>query len=234
MRITVEMRVDAFNDAMKDMTQRLRGSATLSQVVRSEVGKVVGKTMAVTKKATELAIVTAQLPDPAAGKGARKNWRTYDFGNGMKKYFLSNRYPDGLWANMSALIRDSIMRRIRAIGLAKQQWADIARKAGLDVKTPGYVLKATPPHPENSTVAVQTTEDRFGIGFSLRGPGMAYSGSPDAFRRALAGRTAYYRTSVAKGVFNDLAQVAARYKGIGVQVPTGGDPAGDGPADGGN
>ena len=66
----LEINVDAFNGALRDMSRRLSNVTTMERVVDYEVGRIVNKAIRLTTKATKLSIKRSDA--------ARPPWRTYD------------------------------------------------------------------------------------------------------------------------------------------------------------
>lgn len=211
--IKVRIEADKFNAAMRAMRKRLHDAVSLQQIIEYEVVKILEVTIRRTKMATRETIM-ATLSKP---------WRQYDLGNGLKKYYLLNHYPNELWAEITRRIEGSMERRIRAIGLARRSWLELGLRIAPAVRAPMQVRRAVSPRghtgKENISVLQQKGGDKFGLTIENRSPLMAHAQGARALRSAILGRRRYFEQNLAHGVFDDLHKVAAKYPGLLVTVP---------------
>jgi hypothetical protein len=135
-----------------------------------------------------------------------------------KIYYMKNRYPDALWAQLQAKVRRSIQLSKDARGLAKKSWKQVAERLGLDVAVPGYVSSATTrwgDYPDNA----QATEERRNSDFAiLIKNGRTYSASVfDAIRKAMNGREKFFKENLKQGIFKNIGTIAAKYPGLNLK-----------------
>jgi hypothetical protein len=204
MDIKLEIKIDAFNGAMKEMAHRLKNNTTGQRIVEYEVVKVLEKTLAGTDAATVNSI---------RGNFQAQQWTTF---NG-RRYNLDWHFPNGLWNSISAARKANLQRRLAARGLAKRSFHALGLSLGYDIDAPAYVKGAvTRNHTsaENVSSRKETTSAGFGVRIEDHSPLLQYTGAKRAFFAAVAGRVRFFTTNVAKGVFNDLKQVTAKYPGL--------------------
>jgi hypothetical protein len=135
-----------------------------------------------------------------------------------KIYYMKNRYPDALWAQLQARVRRSIQLSKDARGLAKKSWKQVAERLGLDVAVPGYVSSATTrwgDYPDNA----RATEERRNSDFAIFiKNGRTYSASVfDAIRKAMNGREKFFKENMKAGVFKSIETIAAKYPGLNLK-----------------
>jgi hypothetical protein len=204
------VKIDAFNGAMRAMQQQLaRSGATMQGVIDYEVAKIIEAALSRTDAATAASIRRSQ--------DARGPWMTADLWRGKKKYFLENRYSDVVWGKIQQRLAETLRRKIAARGFAKQSWLNLALLLGFTIRAPGYVAKATVPNVnnmQNVDVKRTTRSDSYELYIEDRSPLLQWANGRQAFFSAIAGREKFLRTNLAKGVFNDLAQVAKKYPGL--------------------
>lgn len=200
----IQVKAEAFNRALREMTVRLRNHATEQEVITAEVGKVLEATLAKTKAASLSKIRTAHQ---------QKEWTTV---NG-KRYRLTNRYPNAVWSQVGDYRKAALARKLAARGMAKQSWLALAKKLGVTIAAPGYVQNATVPNVDNAqNVSTERNdgEKSFGIRIENGSPLLTFADARQAFFAALAGRERFYFNNLKRGVFNDLKTIAAKYPGI--------------------
>ncbi len=204
MDLRLRLEIGKFNSALREMSARLSHTIAEERIVEYEVGKIIEATLAGTRAATVSGI---------RASAETAEWTTY---NG-KRYKLSNRYPNALWRGIAAKRKESLMRKIAARGLAKQSWLALANLIGVEIRAPGFVRSATAPthtNSENVNIRRDYGARRFGLGISNTSPLLRFSDGRRAFFSAVIGRRRFYETNLRRGVFGDLAKIAAKYPGL--------------------
>jgi len=175
---------------------------TYEQVVKSETQKIL--------EAAARNTIAAQVKLIEANERAQP----VRFMNG-KIYFMNNRYPDALWAQLQAKVKRSIQVSKEARGLSKKSWKQLAERLGFDIDVPGYVAAATTKngdYPEDA----KARENREGSDFSITlQNARTYSPSVyDAIRKAMNGREKFFKENLKTGVFKSIETIAAKYPGL--------------------
>jgi hypothetical protein len=175
---------------------------TYEQVVKSETQKIL--------EAAARNTIAAQVKLIEANERAQP----VRFMNG-KIYFMNNRYPDALWAQLQAKVKRSIQVSKEARGLSKKSWKQLAERLGFDIDVPGYVAQATTKngdYPEDA----KARENREGSDFSITlQNARTYSPSVyDAIRKAMNGREKFFKENLKTGVFKSIETIAAKYPGL--------------------
>lgn len=175
---------------------------TYEQVVKSETQKIL--------EAAARNTIAAQVKLIEANERAQP----VRFMNG-KIYFMNNRYPDALWAQLQARVKRSIQVSKEARGLSKKSWKQLAERLGFDIDVPGYVAAATTKngdYPEDA----KARENREGSDFSITlQNARTYSPSVyDAIRKAMNGREKFFKENLKTGVFKSIETIAAKYPGL--------------------
>jgi hypothetical protein len=155
-----------------------------------------------------------------APRGKRIGAKTFHDMNG---FF---RWSNERWGRYQLLLEDmknkiiDVAKAVRASGLAKQSWLQIAYQLGLgeQVSAPDYVRRARPSNGKvyvNGTARKFESATEFYVEIMNDNPIVAgrFNGAA-ILQRAINGRLAYFDTNLAKGVFNDLRMRATRYKGV--------------------
>lgn len=212
MNPTIQVKIDDFNAAIADMQARLGSAVPKRAVIDNEVGKILEKTLAGTKTATR-----ASINDSVK----KTDWTTIE----GKKYKLTNRYPDKVWANIQAKMAASLARKVAAVSWTRKSWSALATKLGLTIDTKGSDAAVVKGHSadENVTYRRDESQGNYLLVIANTSPLLRYADSDRAFFGAVAGRTGFYRQNVAHGVFNDLAQVAKKYPGLTITAPPAAD-----------
>jgi len=211
--LTLEVEVDRFNRCLADMQKALGSTRNMQEVVDHEVGRIVNQAIKKTKKATIRSIRRSQLE-------TRPPWRTYDIGNGMKKYNLENRYPDAVWARIQGRIKESLTLKYNARELARRVWVEVLNKLGQKVEATGQAQKAQSKNfVAASAAGVERTrgEGNYAVAIENSFGKNRWVGAAQALFGAIAGRRRFFLQNVAKGVFKDLKSVAAKYPGMEVK-----------------
>lgn len=210
--LTLTVEVDRFNRCLADMQKALGNTHTMQQVVDHEVGRIVNQAIKKTKKATIRSIKRSDE--------ARAPWRTYDLGNGMKKYNLENRYPNAVWGKIQSRMRESLNRKYNARELARRVWVEVLNKLGQKVEATGQAQKAQSKNfVAASAAGVKRTNGTGNYAVEIENSfgKNRWVGAAQALFGAIAGRRKFFLQNVAKGVFNDLKTVAAKYPGMEVR-----------------
>ncbi len=215
MDLKLEIKIDDFNAAMQDMQRRLGNSVPKRKIIDSEVAKILTKTLAGTSAATKASINNSIK---------KTDWTTFPAawnGGGGKRYKLTNRYPDALWARIQGQMALSLSRKIAAIGWARKSWYALGLLIGKAIPSKGADAARVAGHvaEENVAAARDETAGDYVLTVQNNSPLMRWTNGRQAFFSAIAGRTGFYRQNVAHGVFDDLSQVAKKYPGIEVTVP---------------
>lgn len=208
------------------MTRELaaRAKVPLETVLVAEVGKVLegavrntkaasrGKIRARAKGAT-FSMQPASLYTPKNGRSGVTVTQ-----NGFIPYYLRNRYPNALWSLIAARREASLAAAIKAIGLAKKSWYDIAKRLGLEIKAPGYAKTALPSsgkeYPENTATKIERKTGRLNITIFNSQPTVNLIGGERALQQAVDGRVKGFIYAMATGTFDSMAKIAKKYPGI--------------------
>jgi len=202
------LKIDASNINRIFHTIAKYSGAPLQRVVEYESQKVIETCLRRTRAAS-LANIVRDYQARTFGQ--------YDVGNGMKKYCLTNRYPDALWARILAIRKRSLKGKVGARGLAKRSWQDMAAKADILVAAPKYVATALASNGrvyDDTSARAISTRNTFGLYFENRYPVIGAIGGHDILRRSLAGRARYFRKNLQMGVFFDLKKIERAYPGM--------------------
>ena len=204
---TVDMR--EFNRSIEEIAG-FSGVET-SRALDYEAGKILEAAI----RNTPAAKVQKIVGNAGTGKALKA-----DVGNGMKTYWMDNRYPDRIWNRLLKVRKDSLQRKLKARGLAKRSWWLLAVRAGLAVVVPSFVQRAIAStgkaYPENAEVRRVHVRGRWGLEFTNRQPTVQ---SPNvnglrALGRAIQGRKKYFERNLRLGVFHDLRKIAKAYPGL--------------------
>jgi len=203
---SVNIDTRAFNSMCRELARK--ANVPDEVVLVAEVGKVLEKTIEYT---------------PAASKSkieARSDQGYYTTYNG-RIYYRLNRYTDNLWGAMEANRKALLRMRLRAIGLSKKSWIDIAVKLGLHVKAPAYARNAvarTGKVYSNVKTAISRQKGKLTVSFFNSQPtvNLPAVGGRRALEAAIAGRVKYFLGQMALKTFDDAAKIAKKYPGIRV------------------
>jgi hypothetical protein len=221
-------RVDTsrINSMFREIARKVR--VPPEEIMVYEIGKILQMWLSLVPAADvnklrlsyEEAIFSAQpatLYTPKSGRARVKLTK-----RGFVTYFLLNRYPDELWNAMSERRKASLLRRIAARGLAKQSVLQIADRLGVSISAPGYVRTALAStgkrYPENTSVQLRRRTGLLQITFENSQPTINQErvGGRAALQKAINGRVDYFLNNVARGVFDDVKNIAIRYPGMRV------------------
>lgn len=219
-RVTVD--TSQFNAMVREIAQS--AGVPDETVLIYEVGKILEQTIQNTKAATVSSIRSSSenaeysmQPDdlytpvvPRQGVNSSKR--------GFIAYYLRNRYPNNLWAKISARRKTSLIAKLKARGLARRSWLDIARRLGLSIKFPAYVGTAVArtgkEYKENTSVQIQRQKSKLQITFQNSQPTVNKIGGGYALQAAVSGRVKYFMAGMSKSVFDKVATIAKRYPGM--------------------
>lgn len=194
------------------------------EVLVHEVGKVIEAAAEFTpalqvsklKARREAALFSSQPASLYSPKRSRRGVKITK--NGFIAYYLRNRYPNALWSAIAARRKASLARAIKARGLAKKSWWEIANALGITITVPSYVTKAVAStgrdYAGNVAVKLFRTKGKLGITITNSQPTVNAIGGARALQRAIDGRTKFFIQNVAHGVFKDVAQIARKYPGM--------------------
>jgi hypothetical protein len=133
------------------------------------------------------------------------------------------------WARFKALEaqrRASLARQIpafrktmlRARGLARRSWWEVAHAAGLNFTVPAYVAKAQPVDcplvSSDFRARIIKGPDSFAITYENALPYISYIGGGRAIQLAIEGRILYFEMILKKSTGGIMAAVASRYGGV--------------------
>lgn len=207
MDLKLRIELDSFAGAMKEMSRRLGQPRVQQQIVDHEVGKIIEKAMSLTERSTFGKI--KQEFDA-------QEWAHF----AGKRYNLSWRLPTKLWNSVQASRQFVLQRKLAAIGLAKNSWVTLAAAIGQRLTGGSGLTIATkarvPNHTMRENVSFSRNMNRAGYGIVIKNsyPLLRFANGYYAFRSAVVGRRRFFEMNLAKGVFNDMKQVAAKYPGI--------------------
>lgn len=225
MNANVRIDTSKFNAMIQEIARK--GNVTEEEVLVSEVEKILEATLRNTKTSTVASIrATSENSDFSmqpeslyTPKRGRKGVNVTK--GGFIAYYLRNRYPESLWAAMSARRKTSLIAKLKARGLARKSWLDIAQKLGLRIKFPGYVATAIAStgkeYPQNTRVSFQRRTGKLQIAFENSQPTVNKIGGGQALQRAVDGRYKFFIQNLARGTFESVAKIARAYPGIKVQ-----------------
>lgn len=215
-----------FNAMIRELSRK--AEVPDDQVLVHEIGKVLEATIANTpalkvsklRARTEAALFSAQPASLYSPKRGRRGVSLTK--NGFIPYYLRNRYPDALWNAIAARRTASLRRALKARGLAKKSWWEIAKALGLTIAVPGYVTSAIPStgrtYQGNTKVSVARASAKLQIKIENAQPtvNLPTVGGTRALQRAIDGRTKFFIQNIGRGVFNDLEKIAKKYPGMKV------------------
>lgn len=219
---TVRVDTSKFNAMVREIARK--ASVPEEEVLSNEVARILEATIKHTPSATVASIRGTSenanfsmqpetLYAPKRGRAGVKITK-----GGFIAYYLHNRYPDALWSQMSARRKVSLAAKLRARGLARKSWLDIARKLGLRINFPGYVSSAVAStgreYPQNVSVRLRRQQGKLQIGFTNAQPTVNKIGGSRALQRAIDGRYKYFMRQMGLGTFDELAKIAKKYPGI--------------------
>lgn len=201
---------------------------SIEDVVTSELGKVIDRTIELTPAAkvsqirsryetAEFSAQPKELYEPVSASGKRHRTTAHITPKGKLLYKLNNRYPNILWGRIEQRRSDSLRRQIGAIGLAKKSWWNIAKALGLPVKGGRFVSAIATTgkeYPENFQTSKTVRETDIAVAFINSQPTVNAIGGARALQAAINGRVKYFLFGVKKGAFDSLDKIARQYPGL--------------------
>jgi hypothetical protein len=202
----VKIDTRAFNSMCRELAQKANVPDEVTLV--AEVGKVLEKAIEYTPAASRSNI---------QARFDNKQFTTYS----SKVYYLLNRYPDALWGNIDSRRKKDLSARLRAIGLSKKSWIDIAQRLGINVKAPAYARNAvarTGKNYQNVKTSISRQKGKLTIGIFNSQPtvNLPSVGGRRALQAAIDGRVKFFLGQMALKTFDDAAKIAKKYPGIRV------------------
>ena len=202
------MQIDtrAFNSMCRELAKK--ANVPDETVLVAEVGKVLEKAIEYTPSATRSKIQS---------RYDNAQFTTYH----GKIYYLLNRYPDAVWGGITARRKTDLIARLRAIGLSKKSWIDIAAALGIRVKAPSYARNAiarTGRTYQNVKTTISRQKGKLTIGIFNSQPTVnsPFVNGRRALQAAIDGRVKYFIGQMALKTFDDAAKIAKKYPGIRV------------------
>lgn len=164
-------------------------------------------------------------------RNGRTWWRE---SSGGKWYLMSEGNPSRRWsdkrwnrfkadeadrkADLKVAIAEEKKRRLRARGLAKRSWLEIAKKAGIPFPVRAYVANARPAKQElvlaDFIARILRTPESFAIYYENALPYISAIGGEAAIIRAINGRIKYFETTMSKMTGDVMEGMAKRYGGL--------------------
>lgn len=209
------VKTEEFSNFLKEFKAKLGEQKEMQDIVDYEMGRVLNRTLALTGSADEEKI--------------RKKWKGKrvltllgrKIGLVNKKTGRPQKFPDGLWANIESARATGLARTLAKVGASKATWAAIARKLGQEISVPKYVDNVMIPGGVDRFAVVTRTGDGLKYGVTVVNKFGVQNFTPPGGRQALftafAGRVNFYRTNMAKGVFDSASKIAAKYRGLFVK-----------------
>lgn len=205
------LKTEQFSGFLRDMRTQLGSNSTMQRIVDFEVGKIMERAVEKTGKA-DLEKIKVRVKNRAVfNVGGRRLVTNYK----GKAQRVSNRD----WAEIEKIRAVSLATRIARIGLSKKSWYWIAQKLGQQISVPGYVANARDAAeggPNNVLVGRIGDGDKYGVRIANRMPIVTFSkpNGRQALFAAIAGRISFYKKNLAKGVFDDIATISKKYRGL--------------------
>jgi hypothetical protein len=196
----------AFNSMCRELAKK--ADVPDEMVLVAEVGKVLEKAIEYTPSASRSKIQS---------RSDNAQFTTYQ----GRVYYLLNRYPEALWGNITAMRKADLRARLRAVGLSKKSWVDIAAALGIRVKAPSYARNAvarTGRTYQNVKTMISRQKGKLTIGIFNSQPTVnsPFVNGRRALQAAIDGRVKFFITQNALKTFDDAAKIAKKYPGIKV------------------
>jgi hypothetical protein len=205
------IKTEEFSGFLRTLKDKLGDKTDMRTIVDYEMGRVLNRALALTGKASEEKIQAEWKNARMVNVNGRKVWLT------NAKTGRAQRLPDAKWANVQSARATGLARTLAKIGASKASFAAIARKLGQEITVPAYV----------DNVMIKGGVDRFGevdrregsvsYGVAIVNKMNVLNYAPNgrqALFAAFAGRIGFYRTNMAKGVFDSIDKLAQKYKGV--------------------
>ena len=197
-----------FLHALKD---KLGDKTDMKTIIDYEMGRVLNRALALTGKADEAKIQAKWKNIRAVKLNGRRVWLT------NAKTGRAQRLPDATWANVQSARETGLARTLAKVGAAKASFAAIARKLGQEISVPNYVDNVMIKGGVDRFAEVDRREAQVSYGVAIVNKMNVLNYAPNgrqALFAAFAGRIGFYRTNMAKGVFDSIEKLTAKYKGV--------------------
>ena len=205
-KVNIELIATQFNKMLGELAAidtRVEFSEVILEVSRS----VVQNAMSRTKSAKVKDIVD------------KTGFRMFQTLNG-KKYFLLNKYPAELWAQIEAQRLEGFNRKKNARGLAKQSWWHLANMFDRPIVTPAYVVNANykgRKYPGDVSASQRGSLSTYQLTIKNNSPLVGHANMPNALKWAMHGQTRNFETKLKLRAFKTVASRATAYPGIFVR-----------------
>jgi hypothetical protein len=200
-----------FSGFLRELKNKLGDRTDMKTIVDYEMGRVLNRALALTGKASEEKIQRKYQTIRAIRVNGQKVWLT------NAKTGRAQRLPDALWANVQSARATALARTLAKIGAAKASFAAIARKLGQEITVPNYVDNVMIKGGVDRFAEVDRREGAVNYGVAIVNKMNVLNYAPNgrqALFSAFAGRIGFYRTNMAKGVFDSIDKLAKKYKGV--------------------
>lgn len=176
------------------------------KVIDHEVTKILETTIQRTVRATAASIKKSRTERPP--------WARIDIGQGEKKYYLLNRYPNKVWRAIQRRL-DAIYRaKMNAREFARQAWYELAVALGFSVKATAQTKAANIPGVSNKgnvRASRGGARGKYGIELENHSPLIQFSAGRQALFSAIVGRRKYFETTMRKSYMDRIKPLAERY-----------------------
>lgn len=205
------IKTEEFSGFLRTLKEKLGDKTDMRTIVDYEMGRVLNRALALTGKASEEKIETKFKTLRAIRVNGKKIWLT------NAKTGRAQRLPDAVWANVQSARATALARTLAKIGAAKASFAAIARKLGQEITVPNYVNNVMIKGGVDRFAEVDMREDPLAYGVAITNKMRVLNYAPNgrqALFSAFAGRIGFYRTNMAKGVFDSIDKLSRKYKGV--------------------
>lgn len=214
------------------MSNTFHIDSTPLQGYLKEIAHISGKSYSEVTQLTaqQVSAQASKLTKKSTKKKIKANFESKEFvtlyGN---RYYLKNRYPNDLWAEIVNHREKSLDYKLQNVGIAKRSFYELAKEVPgtLTAPFPASVIRAGHPSIDQAAnVQVRTfgnpASDRYTVLLRNASPVARSYGARGVFamRRAVRNRGRAFARDLTKGVFKDLNLRAKRYPGIFVTPST--------------
>lgn len=210
----LSVKTTEFSGFLRVLKEKLGDKTDMKTIVNYEMGRVLNRALALTGKADE-AKIEARWKNAKAlrvgGINGRLVWMT------NKKTGRPQRFPDATWNMLQSVRATSLERALAKVGAAKASWAAAARKLGQKITVPAYVENVVIKNGVDRFATVDKSEGALNYGVTVLNNMRILNRAPEgrqALFAAFAGRVGFYRQNMARGVFDSIDKIAAKYKGV--------------------
>jgi len=211
------LKTEEFSNYLRELRAELGKGTTMKTIIDHEVARVLEKTIEDTEAADRTKIRERQK-NRTTFKIDGRNWTTRNYQTGQ-----AWRVPNAIWREIQAKRQRALRRKLGKVGLAKNSWYLLAEKLGQAVRAPGYVKNAKATifnsgGANNVSVIRQGDGSNYGLTIINKMPILRFNTVKglQALFGAMAGRIGAFRQNLKRGVFEDAAKIAKKYKGIKV------------------